>query len=393
MEINRYIIEKANEIFEEIVKFRRELHKYPELSGKEYNTQERIIRELEKENVKYLKVADTGVYAYIENGGELVVATRADIDALPILEESSVDFRSLNNNVMHACGHDVHTSVQMGVLKILNRNKDKWNGTIKFFFQPAEETTGGAERMLKDGVNKENKADYFFSFHVAPELNVGEIGVRYGALHACSAPFSFTINGISAHAALAYLGVDTISIAAKVIDFLQTYVSRNIDARDSVVITVGVLNAGTADNVVADKAVLKGTMRFLDENLRDFVINDIKTKLDLFVKSFGATIDIDIKLGYIPVVNNFDVTKIVENNAKDLLGEDKVKIIEKSRMDAEDVGYFIKEIPGTYYRLGIRNENIDAIYDLHHPKFKVDEEAIKIGISMQLKNILEILKK
>lgn len=379
----------TNEQFEKALEFRREMHANPELSTLEYQTQQRIANELEKSGIKYVKVADTGIFAWIENGKGKTVATRADIDALPILEESKVEFTSKNNGVMHACGHDVHTTVQLMVAKILNENKDKWSGTVKFFFQPAEETIGGAQRMLQSGIDY--SSDALFAFHVAPEIEVGKIGVRYGALHASSVAFEYVIHGFSAHGALPHLGVDTIYIAANLINYLQGIVSRKTDPRDSIVISVGTINAGTAVNIVADKCVLTGTMRFLDEKVKNKTKDYIKKHVKEFVESFGATVDITLNDGYSTVINDFEKTKFLEITAKSLLGENNVEIIPTSRMDAEDVGYFLEKIPGTYYRLGIRNEKIDAIYDLHHPKFKVDENAIRVGVDLQLANILRFL--
>lgn len=387
--MNEFIKNKVNEVYDEVVNIRRYLHKNPELSEKEFKTQEYIIDYLERLGVEYRKVANTGVYAWINNGNGKVLAFRADIDALPIREDSGVEFSSNNDGVMHACGHDIHTSVQLGLVKLLKNNLDKWKGVAKFFFQPAEETIGGAKRMLEDGVNSDIKADAIYGFHVAPEIPVGTIGIRYGKLHATAALFKLTIKGVSSHAALAYLGVDSIVIGAKVIEYLQSIVSRRIDARECAVITVGTFNSGTATNIVADKAILTGTIRTLDLELREFIKNELKTNLVKFVESFNAKLEVEIQDSYNPVINDDEKTKFLENNVVDILGKDNCIKIEKSRMDAEDVGYFLEQIPGSYYRLGIRNENLGAIYDLHHPKFKVDEQAIKVGLMIQFKNALE----
>lgn len=390
--MNDFINKQVGYIFNEVVNYRRYIHQNPELSEKEYNTRDYIISFLKDNNIKYKIVADTGIYAWINNGEGKCIAFRADIDALPILEESDVEFKSLNDGVMHACGHDIHTSVQMGLIKLLNNNKDKWRGNVKFFFQPAEETVGGALRMLKDGVNEDIKCDAIYGFHVAPEIEVGKIGIRYGKLHATSATFKITIKGMSSHAALAYLGVDTIVIGSKVVEYLQSIISRRVDARECALITVGTFNAGSATNIIADKAILTGTIRTLTKELREFIKNEIKFKLPLFIESLNAKVEIEITDSYSPVINNYEKTNFLEKNAKDIIGEDNCILIEKSRMDAEDVGYFLEEIEGSYYRVGIRNEKIGAIYDLHHPKFKVDEESIKIGLKVQFKNALEFLK-
>lgn len=181
-------------------------------------------------------------------------------------------------------------------------------------------------------------------------------------------------------------------VASQVIQYLQNLISRRVDARDCAVITVGTFNAGTAENIVADKAVLTGTIRTDSKELKEFLINEIKAKLPEFVKSYNAQINIEFKDSYIPVINNDEKTKFLEKNIIDLLGQENCINISQVRMDVEDVAYFLNEIPGSFFRLGVRNEKIDAIYDLHHPKFKVDEEAIKIGMMVQFKNALEFLK-
>ncbi|WP_073507738.1 M20 metallopeptidase family protein [Streptobacillus notomytis] len=389
--MNDFIKKIVDDIYEEIVLHRRYLHENPELSECEYNTSKYIEEFLKKQNIEYERVADTGIYAYIKNGKGKTVAFRADMDALPILEESDFEIQSKNKGVMHACGHDVHTSVQLGVAKILSENLDKWKGNVKFFFQPAEETIGGAKRMLEEGVNDDFKADAIFAFHVAPEIEAGKIGIKYGKLHATSSTFKITINGFASHAALAYLGIDTVVVGSKVVEYLQSLISRRIDARECALITVGTFNAGTAQNIVADKAVLTGTIRTLTLDLKKWLVDEIKNNLPKFVESMGATVDIDFKDSYMPVINNEEKTRFLEKNVKDILGYENCVMIEKSRMDVEDVGYFLNEIEGSFYRLGVKNEKIGAIYDLHHPKFKVDENAIRIGMMVQLKNALEFL--
>lgn len=391
MMLNKIIEKIAKEEYHNAIEIRRYLHKYPELSENEYNTQKYIINFLEKFNIKYRKVANTGIYAIIENGNGKVIATRADMDALPINEETNLDFSSIYPNIMHACGHDIHMTVQMMVAKILATNKELWSGTVKFFFQPAEETIGGAVRMLNDGVNKDIKADAFFSFHAAPELYAGQIGIKYGKLHATSARFILKIKGKSSHAALAYKGIDAILIGTKVIDYIQTIVSRRIDARDCAVITVGTFNAGYAENIVSDFATLTGVMRTLTQETKQYIVEIFNNELKELVKSYGGTLEIEIIDSYAPVINDDNMTKILENNSRNILGDNNTIIMQESRMDAEDVGYFINEIPGTFFRLGTSYINDDNKVDLHNSKLLIDEESLKTGMIIQLKNILEFL--
>ncbi len=396
-EINDFIKQNTEKIYDEIVKIRRKIHMNPELGDEEFETGKTIKDFLKENGIEYEEVINTGVVATIYNGEGKTVATRADIDALPIFEENDVEYKSKIDGKMHACGHDGHTSVQLGVAKILADNKDKWKGTVRFFFQPAEETNGGADRMIKAGALKfkgdENrKIDAFFALHMAPEIETGKIGIKYGKAHATSAMFRLTINGVSAHAAQPQKGVDAILIGAKVLEFLQSIVSRRIDPREEAVITVGSFKGGEAENVVCDKVDMLGTIRTMSKEIRTFIIETIKRDLPKFVESLGGKADIRIREGYAPVINNEEITKKVEQNIVDLYGKDSLEIIKEARMDVEDVSYFLNEINGCFFRLGTRNEEKGLIYDLHHPKFNIDEESLKIGIGLQLKNILEFLK-
>lgn len=400
-EINKFIKENVDKIYDEMVKVRRTIHENPELGDEEFETSKLIKRFLTENSIEFFEVINTGVVATIYNDKENMenktVATRADIDALPIFEENDVDYKSKNTGKMHACGHDAHTTIQLGVAKVLAENKDKWHGTARFFFQPAEETSGGSDRMIKAGAlefekEKDRKIDAFFALHMAPEIELGKIGLKYGKAHASSARIHLTINGVSAHAALPHKGIDAILIGAKVMEYLQSIVSRRIDPREEAVITIGAFNGGFADNVVCDKVEMKGTARTMSEETRTFIIETLKRDLPKFVEALGGIANVDIVRGYAPVINNDEMTERVENNIVDLYGKNALELIKQPRMDVEDVSYFLKEIPGCFFRLGTRMEEKGLIYDLHHPKFNIDEESLKIGMGLQLKNILEYLK-
>ena len=418
-ELNKFIKENVDKIYDEMVKIRRTIHMNPELGDEEFETSKLIKEFLAKNNIEFFEIINTGVVATIYNDDEKnsknhTVATRADIDALPIFEENDVEYKSKNLGKMHACGHDTHTTIQLGVAKVLAENKDKWNGTVRFFFQPAEETDGGADRMIKGGAlkfekrsagnsdfeDKEKnskgsgrKIDAFFALHMAPEIPTGKIGVKVGKAHACSAQLKATIHGVSAHAALPHKGVDAILIGAKVLEFFQSIVSRRIDPREGAVITIGSFKGGETNNIVCDKVEMLGTIRTLSNETRLFIKETIERDLPIFVESLGGKAEVSIRLGYAPVINNEEMTDFVAKNIVDLFGKDALETIKEARMDVEDVSYFLNEIPGCFFRLGTRNEAKDMIYDLHHPKFNVDEEAIKYGIGLQLKNILEYLNK
>ena len=400
-DINGFIKENIDRIYDEIVNIRREIHMNPELGDEEFETSRKIKDFLSENGIEFEEIINTGVVATIYNGEGKTVATRADIDALPIVEENDVEYKSRNTGKMHACGHDAHTAIQLGAAKVLSENRDKWKGTVRFFFQPAEETDGGADRMIKAGALKfkdesgnvtGRKIDAFFALHMAPEIPTGKIGIKYGKAHACSAQMKVTINGVSAHAALPHKGVDAILIGAKVLEFFQSIVSRRIDPREEAVITVGSFKGGEANNIVCDKVEMLGTIRTMSSEIRTFIIEAIKRDIPLFVESLGGKVHIEIREGYAPVINNDEITGKVEQNIVDLYGNEALEIIKEARMDVEDVSYFLNEIPGCFFRLGTRNEEKDMIYDLHHPRFNVDEESLKIGMGLQLKNILEYMK-
>lgn len=399
--MNSFIKENVEKIYDEIVKIRRNIHENPELGDEEFETSKKIKNFLEKNGIEYEEIINTGIVATIYNGEGKTVATRADIDALPIFEENDVEYKSKINGKMHACGHDAHTTIQMGVAKILAENKEKWSGTARFFFQPAEETDGGADRMIKngalnfykDGKSINKKIDVFFALHMAPEIEIGKIGIKYGKAHATSAQLKIIIHGVSAHAALPHKGVDAILIGAKVIEYLQSIISRKIDPREEGVITIGSFKGGEVNNVVCDKVEMLGTIRTMSAQTREFIKTTIENDLPKFVESLGGKVEIYIKYGYDPVINNEKITKIVENNIIDLYGENALELIKEARMDVEDVSYFLNEIDGCFFRLGTRNEKKGLIYDLHHPKFNIDEESLKYGMALQLKNILYFLGK
>lgn len=385
--MNKKIREIVDKNYEWIIDKRHYLHQNPELSESEYNTQKYIKKFLDSYGITYEILANTGIYAKIENGSGKKLAFRADMDALPLEETSDLEYKSKNVGVMHACGHDVHMAVQMGLIKSLKENLNLWHGSAHFFFQPAEETIGGAKRMLEEGANRE-KIDNLLSFHSASEISAGEIGIRYGKLHATSMVFKLTIIGKECHGALAFNGIDSIVVGAKVVDYMQQIVSRKIDARDCALITIGTFNAGTKENIVAGNAILTGTVRTLTQETKRYILNIFKTDLVKFVESFGAKLKIEIHDSYAPVINDKEFTDFLYKNACDILGAENVQLIEMPRMDVEDVGFFLEEIKGSFYRLGVSGNKFT---ELHTKDFLVDDKALKVGLMVQLKVALEYL--
>lgn len=389
---NDYIIEEVSKLFDEIIKIRRDIHMNPELGFEETETSKKIKNFLIENGIEVFEAAGTGVVGVIKNGRGIVAASRADIDALPITEENNVEYKSKNNGKMHACGHDVHTAIQMGAAKFLAQNKDKWKGTVKFIFQPAEETTGGAKPMIEEGVLENPKVDYIFALHTAPEIEAGKIGIKYGKMHASSDMFEIKIYGESAHGALPHNGTDAIVIASQLINFIQTIVSRNIDPREEAVITIGKIQGGKAENIICDLVELKGTIRTLSPEIRKYILAKMEKNIISFVEALGGKAEVTIKNGYDSVINDDDATKILEKNAVELLGRENIVNIEQARMDVEDFSFFLQKVKGVFFRLGVRNEESGIIYDLHHPKFNVDEDSIRLGMELQIKNLISVLE-
>lgn len=389
---NNYIVGEVSKLFDEIVKIRRDIHMNPELGFEETETSKKIKNFLIENGLDVFEAAGTGVVGVLKNGAGVVAASRADIDALPITEENDVEYKSKNKGRMHACGHDVHTAIQLGAAKFLAQNKDKWKGTVKFIFQPAEETTGGARPMIAEGVLENPKVDYIFALHAAPEIEVGKIGIKYGKMHASSDMFEVKIYGESAHGALPQNGTDVIVIASQLINYIQTIVSRNIDPREEAVITIGKIQGGKAENIICDLVELKGTIRTLSPDVRAYILNKMEKNVVSFVDSLGGKAEVTIKNGYDSVINNDDVTKLLEKNTEELFGRESIEKIEQTRMDVEDFSFFLQKVKGVFFRLGVRNEESGIIYDLHHPKFNVDENSIKLGMALQIKNLISVLE-
>ena len=389
---NDFIKAEVSKIFDETVKIRRDIHMNPELGFEETETSQKIKNILTECGVEIQSAAGTGIVGILKNGDGIVAASRADIDALPISEENEVEYKSRAAGKMHACGHDVHTAVQLGAVRFFAENKDKWKGTIKFIFQPAEETTGGAKPMIEEGVLENPKVEYIFGLHTAPEIEVGKFGIKYGKMHASSDIFEIKIFGESAHGALPQNGTDAIVIASQLINYIQTIISRNIDPREEAVITIGKISGGKAENIICDLVEMKGTIRTLSPEIRSYILDKMQNNVVKFVETLGGSAEVSVRNGYDSVINNDEVTAMLENNIKEMYGEESIVKIDKPRMDVEDFSFFLQKAKGVFFRLGVRNEEKGIIYDLHHPRFNVDEESIRYGMELQIKNLINILE-
>ena len=373
-------VEKIKEYLDEIF---CKLHSNPELSTQEFETQALILEELNKMGIEAKKIADTGVLGLIR--GSLpgkTVAFRADMDALPITEETNLSYKSKNNGVMHACGHDSHVTILLGLAKILSSRKASLKGNVKLFFQPAEETIGGAKRMIEEGCMENPKVDAVFFSHcsLAP---VGKISVRPGTVSANSTAISITFKGKGCHGSSPHIGNDVIVAASQAVLALQTICSRRTAPTDSLVLSIGQFNAGTAPNIWPETAELNGTMRTIDLKTRERASNDIRQIVNGIASAMGVDVDIKLKYGYTSTYNDEDMTKLVINSAKKIVGENNIKVYKTPSMGLEDVGCFINASKGCYYNFGVATEN-EEIYPVHNPKFKVNKDGLVIGTAMYL---------
>ena len=383
------IDELVDKYFSRLLEIRRHLHMYPELSNQEFQTTNFINHELDKANIKKLLLnSQTGTSAEIRGIKGPIVAVRADIDALPIQEESDLPFRSVVNGISHMCGHDVHTTIALGVGFILQELKHLLPGTVRLIFQPAEESEGGAEAMIAEGLLKDVKA--IIGLHNMPDLPVGTIGVKEGFLMASVDDFTIKIKGKGGHAALPEKAIDPIVIGSAVVNLLQTLVSRTISPKESAVITVGSFQSGNAHNVIPEFAILKGTVRTSNETIRKEIQESFITLVQNLVHSLGGEVEIDYQVLLPSVFNHSKVTSVVREVAISTVGMDNV-VTAESTMGGEDFSFYQQKVPGCYIWLGSGNKEKGITYGWHHPKFMVDEAAIKIGVKLMARSVFKLL--
>ncbi|MGE7773839.1 M20 metallopeptidase family protein [Chitinophaga sp. NPDC101104] len=372
----------ASEYAADLVACRRHLHAHPELSFQEFETSKFIQQQLESWGVPYRAgVAGTGVVALIEgkNPGKKVIALRGDIDALPIEEANDVPYKSQNPGIMHACGHDVHTTVALGAARILQQLRGEFEGTVKILFQPGEEKhPGGASLMIQDGALENPKPEAILGLHVLPAMETGLLGFREGKYMASADEIYITVKGKGGHAAAPHLTADTILIASNLVVSLQQIISRNNDPFSPSVLSICAFNGGHTTNVIPSEVKLMGTFRAMDETWRFKAHELIRKQATELVHAMGAEIDIDILVGYPTLYNNEAVTANARKLAEDYLGADNV-VDTELRMGAEDFAFYSQVIPACFFRLGTGNKARGISSGVHTPKFDIDERALEIG--------------
>lgn len=373
----------AAKYFETYKQIRHYLHAHPELSYKEYNTAAFVKGELDKLGIPYQAMAETGVIAVLEGRpSDRVVALRADMDALPIQEENAVPYASTIPGVMHACGHDVHTTCLLGAARILHELKDQWDGKIKLIFQPGEERNpGGASILIREGVLENPRPQHIIGLHVHPLLETGKVSFAPGKVMASADEIFITVRGKGGHAAKPYLTADTILTASQLIVALQQLISRNNNPFSPSVLSICSIQGGFTTNVIPSEVKLMGTFRAMDESWRKEAHLRIHEIAAGIAQAMGASIDVHIDLGYPSVVNDATLTPQVKALASDYMGATQVEDMELS-MGAEDFGYYTQEIPGCFFRLGTGNKAKGITSNVHTPTFDVDERSIQTGMGM-----------
>ncbi|HHP7245376.1 MAG TPA: M20 family metallopeptidase [Elainellaceae cyanobacterium] len=363
-----------------LIEIRRHIHSHPELSGQEYKTAAYVAGVLSTCGLQVEElVGKTGVVGELRSTGNdpRMLAIRADMDALPIKELADVEFASRQVGIMHACGHDVHTTIGLGTAMVLSQLGDVIPGNVRFLFQPAEETAQGAGWMIRDSVMEGVSA--IFSLHTFPTIPGGSVGIRYGALTAAADDLELRIIGESGHGARPHEAIDAIWIASQIVTTLQQAISRTHNPLRPVVLTFGQINGGRAPNVIADYVKLLGTVRSLHPETRENLPDWIEKIVANVCQSYGAQYEIHYRRGVPSVLNDHFLTQITESAAEEAWGSDRIQILQEPSLGAEDFALYLEHAPGTMFRLGVANPN-QTNYPLHHPKFYVDESAIVTGV-------------
>lgn len=370
----------------ELVALRHHLHQHPELGLSEFKTSDFIAEQLEAMGYEVTRgLAKTGLVGSLRKGTSgRSIGIRADIDALPIMEETGAAYASLTPGLMHACGHDGHTTMLLGAAKLI-AERGNFDGTVHLIFQPAEENYGGARMMIEDGLFDRFPCDAVFALHNDPGLPFGEIYVREGPVMAAVDECRITVNGRGGHGAEPQDTADPIVAGASIIMGLQTVVSRNLHPLDSAVVTVGAFHAGQASNVIPERAEMLLTIRSFDPTVRNLLEDRIRAVAEGQAASYGMSVSIDYQRGYEPTVNHTTETEFVRKVAKQVVGEMKVHDVPRPMMGSEDFGYMLTERPGSYFFLGTRRTEKDP--PLHHPRFDFNDDALPIGASLWLEMV------
>ena len=394
MTLKTKVQELSEKYFEDIIQIRRHIHQYPELSFKEHETSDFIKNELNKIGLNYRTIFNTGITGELQGNkkGGPVIALRADIDGLPIQEKNEITYKSRNDGVMHACGHDAHTAALIGTLKILNELRDEFAGTVKFIFQPAEEKLpGGASQLISEGVLTNPKPQLIIGQHVYPDLPTGTVGMKPGVYMASTDEVFLTVSGKGGHAAMPHKINDTVLAASQIICSLHQDINRYAPSNIPTVLSFGKIIANGATNVIPDEVKIDGTFRTMDELWRNEAHRLIKKIAKSIADSLDTSCSVNIKNGYPVLYNDEELTQKATEFSKAFLGKDQINELD-IRMTAEDFAYYTHELPGIFFRLGTGNATKNTNSPLHSSNFNIDEEALKTGMGNLAWLTLQFLK-
>ena len=378
------LVKRIKELEDVFIGYRRQIHQNPELGFEEFETTALVEKVLDELGIEHRKNGDkTGVIAQLKGGlpGDRVIALRADMDALKLQEDTGLEFASKKLGISHACGHDMHVAVLLGAATMLAEYKQHLKGTVKFFFQPAEEMINGAETMIENGAMKDPAVDFALACHTWPEMPAGSIGLRKGPMMGSADKFSVTITGKAVHAAHPHKGIDPIVIGAYIITELQTIVSRRVAPLDPAVVSIGRLAAGTTSNIIPDECVMEGTVRTQDPVVQKQVAEYIEDIVTHTALAMGATAKVNYEWGVPPTICDSYVVDAISEAAGELLGSDKVLEVPVPSMGGEDFSRYLEHAPGALFRIGTADERPASKGALHNPKTIFSEEAISAGIA------------
>ena len=384
---------QVDDIFDEVLALRRDIHMHPELSEQEVRTEALICDWLDRLQIPYEKdVAGHGVCATIYGQNtESTAAIRADIDALPVTEQTGLACSSQNPGVMHACGHDMHTAILLGTAKILKANEKTLPGTVRLLFQPSEETIGGAKQMIDAGCLQNPDIQNIIALHVAPEIDCGRLEFVKGYMNAASCEFYLTVKGKSCHGAHPENGIDVLPPACAIVSGLQTIVTRNLPATTPAIITVGKFHSGTANNIVSGEAKLSGIIRTFDLSLREFIKERIRQLAQDTAASFGASCDAVFVDSYPSLKNSDTLFDLITPVMEDLFGRENIAYADVPSLGADDFAYFTQGYQGLYFNLGTHDPKSGEYWPLHSDHFAPEEEALRVGMLAELAAVYTIL--
>ena len=384
-------LKRAKDIQDELINIRRDFHMNPELDFNLPRTTEKVKAFLEKEGIEYYETSRSGICGIIRGNGDKTIGIRADMDALPMEDKKSCEYSSKVQGKMHACGHDIHTTVLLGAAKLLNAMKSELKGNIKLLFEPAEETTGGAVHMIEEGVLENPRVDAVIGLHVEPNIQVGKIGIKRDVVNAASNPFNIKIIGKGGHGAYPHSNIDPIVMSANVITALQNIVSREIPPTDPAVITIGSIHGGTAQNIIPDEVEIKGIMRTMTTEHREYVKRRLVEVVEGITGAMRGKCEIDIDESYPCLYNEDNIVDILETSAEGSIGRENIIKLQKPTMGVESFAYFSLQRPSAFYYIGIRNEDRGIIHPLHSNLFDADEDCIAVGVAVQCETAVRYL--